>query len=290
MSDIDASVLVQGQDEPQDMPEADDVDQDSGEESEDQPIDDTDESEESTEVEESGEETTEEAKPAPKRAKKGFQKRINELTRANKLKEKEVDYWKAEALKNYQQGEQPKSQPQEDKPPSEDDFESYDDYIVARAEYQAEKKFTARQQKRQEEERQASEQRKFAEAQRQFLERGNALSEKIPDFWEQIDNSDIQMTKGMAQLIAESENGPALAYYLATNDDIAGQLASLPEHQAIYRLGQIEAQLKSASKPKPKPKPAPLRQLSGSTPVNTDPAAAKTDDDYYARRLQQMRG
>lgn len=112
----------------------------------------------------------------------------------------------------------------------------------------------------------------------QFEERATAFATAHPDYSAVVEGN-WACSKPMAEAIEDSDEGPALAYYLAQNPDIAKQMSRLSPVQAGRELAKLEHQLvteraKAAEKPVTKA-PAPPPTLEGSDPgnVENDPSA-----------------
>lgn len=291
---IDPSVLVDDREDEERTSIADEAE---GEEDEDRTgPDDEDESDQSEDSEEStdepGDDAAEEAEEKPKKPKKGFQKRISELTRKNRQAESERDYWREQAMKSQPQQSSP-AQASESKPepePREEDFESYEEYIAAKAEHRTLQKIEQRRIQEAKQSAFEAEQKAFESHLSDFRKRADKLAERVPDYWEMVNSAEVSFKKNTARMLAKSQNGPALVYYLATHDDVAQEISALSDEEAIYRLGQLEAKLTTAKPIKKNSTFKPLREVSGGQARASDPLKAQSDEEYYRLRTAQMKG
>lgn len=73
----------------------------------------------------------------------------------------------------------------------------------------------------------------------------SAVLKEIPDYYEVVSESTAPLTGAMKSAITESDQGPQLAYYLATHADEAQRIAGLTPIGAVRALTLIEAGFKS---------------------------------------------
>lgn len=265
----------------------------------------TEELEESSQDESEGQDeddsdSDESTNQKPKR-KSGFQRKIDKLTKRNAEKERELEYWRAEALKSKQQKpeteqaqeqvETPKLSHQDDGRPNADEFDTYEAYIDALTDWKLEQKERAK-------EIQAKETQVKNEYQAKVdahSKRLNEFVQKHDDFQEVIENvDDINMSLAVQQAILESDDGPHLMYELAKQRDEYARICQLPPFAAARELGKFEAQIKASSTQKQvteikKPKAPPPISPVGSK-VSMSKSLSDMDYDEYRRvRLEQMR-
>lgn len=219
-------------------------------------------SEEESEEEESGKSTEEPKKP------KSAQKRINELTRKRREAEREAEYWKNKALKG-------EATPAEEMPPKEDelvkpkadDFDTYDEYYEALADYKAEKKVRDILKKQEEKDKQKKTANETIEAIKQFKERAEKTAEKYEDFDEVITDEETPYNEAMKQAVFNSEIGPEIAYYLGKHKEEAMKIAKMPVLKSVMEMGKLEDRLFASLKGKPKKPsnaPVPIKPIKGS--------------------------
>src|SRR5574343_292465 len=185
----------------------------------------------------------------------GVQKRIDDLVRQREDERREAEYWRAKALQQQPIQEQPK-QPTvfPDLPePKSDQFETYDDYVDARADWRAKvnlRQFQADYQ---------SQQRN--QTLDKFHEAGKG---KYADWDETFNRPDVPVSQMMSEVMLDSPQGTELAYYLGKNPGEARRIASLPMHRQAYELGKIESKLA-----------APPQRTKTNAPTPTSPVGGK---------------
>lgn len=187
-----------------------------------------------------------------------------------------------------------------DKPPVLEDFNSYEEWVDARAEYRATKaaeKLIAQERER------AAQQNAQSTAQTQhqalvetYEARQEAAREKYEDYDEVLNSEEVAgmgITLTVQQSLLESEIGPDVAYYLGQNlDEYAEILAAGNTPKAARMMGRVEAKVEAqlkeqdaaakAAAKKPAAKeaaPAGLAGVSGKAAPGagkvTTPATAK---------------
>lgn len=232
------------------------------------------------------EETVPEVKPEVKAEEpipKGVQKRIDRAVRQKyeaeartKILEERV------AAMESQQTPQPSTRQAEPSEPTIDKFDNFDDYVAAKAEYIAKKQIEStltERELRQKAAHEAAERTKTADS---WAKRIDAATVEIPDFEEVLASSDVPMTASMQQAIMESDIGPKLAYYLASNPDQATAIAGMSPVGAIRAIGRIEERL-ATTKPEVKTTnaPAPIKPVGTRATVAKDPG--KMSDAEYEK-------
>lgn len=168
--------------------------------------------------------------------------------------------------------------------PTIDKFDNFDEYVTAKAEYIATKKIESTLSER--EKRQEAE--KAQTAQQQTVEAWNkrVASADIPDFHDVVAASDVPMTSVMQQAIMESENGPKLAYHLATNPADAERIAGMTPIGAVRALTLIEEGFKkpvAVSQATPPIKPVGSKATSIKSLLDV-----KDYDEFTKRRAAQI--
>ena len=168
--------------------------------------------------------------------------------------------------------------------PTIDKFDNFDDYVTAKAEYIASKKIESTLSEREKRQEAA----KAQTAQQQTVEAWNkrVASADIPDFHDVVASSDVPMTSVMQQAIMESENGPKLAYHLATNPEDAERIAGMTPIGAVRALTLIEEGLKkpvAVSQATPPIKPVGSKATSIKSLLDV-----KDYDEFAKRRAAQI--
>lgn len=223
---------------------------------------------------------------------KGVGKRIDELTRNWRETERDRDYWRDLAMRN--QPSQPKAEPSE---PAEEklktlaDFEyddaKYQSYIFDEAQKRAVK--AARGELTADQERQAAQRRKES-----FRGRSTDFAKTVEDYDSTVRNPRLHITADMAEVIEDSDDGPALAYHLGKNPEVADKIAQLPPKAAARELGKIEARLayerekaKEAKANVSKAPPPPPKVDAVEPAIEKEPDQM-SDTEWLAMRNKQV--
>jgi hypothetical protein len=163
--------------------------------------------------------------------------------------------------------------------PTIDKFDNFDEYVTAKAEYIASQTLSKHEQQQQE---------KAQAAQHQTVEGWNkrVAAADIPDFHDVVASSDVPMTRIMQQAIMESDNGPKLAYHLATNPADAERIAGMTPIGAVRALTLIEEGFKkpvAVSKATPPITPVGSKATSIKSLLDV-----KDYDEFSKRRAAQI--
>ena len=231
----------------------------------------------------------EDAKPAGK--KPGVHNRIGELTkekhderREKEAAQREAEYWRQQALKTAEQKPEPTQADAPTGEPTREQFD-FDDAQYMKAWY----KWQREQEKVEE-----SKQKQQEEAQKRhktFQEREQAFAAAHPDYEDVAKAEHVPITKDMAEAIIESDDAPAIAYYLGQNLEEASAIAQMSPIAAARAIGRIEAKL-SAKQSVPAlttptktvtRAPEPVTTLSGS------PAVTRSYEDMDMREYDETR-
>jgi len=234
-----------------------------------------------------------------KKALRGVQKRIDELTRARYEAEErgrqeaerarqEAEYWR-------QQAEQAK---QQIGPPRADQYQDYEQFLQAQAAFQAQKVVEERIQAErkaawevQQRQQQAYAQQQAQQAyQAQLQTRLAEAEKKFPDFIEKVTSPELPGMQGTPAFgaILESDLGPEVMYYLANNPARAHQIVSLSPINQVREIGRIEASLSTGkSVSQAPPPPASVSAQSGTATKAPD---KMTVDEYYSYITRNRRG
>lgn len=127
-----------------------------------------------------------------------------------------------------------------------------------------------------------------------FKQRETDFAGKTPDYRDKVYSNALPVSAVTAELIAESPDGPAIAYYLAENLDVARQIYDLPPLQAARELGRIEARVAQKQEaPKPKPAlsqapPPPPKLDAVDSAIDKDPDSMSIDE-WRKHREKQIR-
>lgn len=233
-----------------------------------------------------------EAEQTPEEGEKprGVQRRIDELTR--NWREAERREQALLAMLQQQKAPEPAKAPEPiAEPKTLSDFNwdeaAYQRYVFEQAAKMAEAAVERKLQERTE--REAVERRTQT-----FTQRETDFASKTPDYMEVTRDPSLPITREMAEVIADSEDGPAVAYYLAKNRQIAENIAKLPAIQAARELGRIEAKVamdRAAPAAPPKPQvskaPPPPPKVDASEPAIEKDFSQMSDDEWY-RHQQRL--
>lgn len=233
-----------------------------------------------TEPQEQKEQTQEAAPEKPKDEPipipKGVQKRIDRAVRQKYEAEARAN----ELERRLQQLEQSHAaKPASSYAPKYEDFNNdFDAYSRAVARYEAKQEIqstlTAHQKAEAERQAQAA-QARTAET---WVKRAAAAKAEMPDFEEVVSSSDVQFKDpNVLQAIAESEVGPKIAYYLASNPDEADEIAELTGAAAIRAIGRLEAKLEGGKTGGTKT-PAPITPVGQRAKVDKSPEEMSPDE------------
>lgn len=219
---------------------------------------------------------------------KNAQKRIDELTWKAHQREREAEYWRQQAL---QAKPEPPKAPEPTKLPTLEEV-GYDEakYQAALIEYATKKAEEVVNSRLSEVESKRAEQQRI-EA---FVTRQKAFAQATPDFEDKVlRDPTLPITNAMRDVIVDSESGPEIAYYLASNREVAEQIASLPPHLAALGMGRIEGRLSALKEAKTRPvvskaPPPPPRVDDTQTEVEKDPDEMSVDQ-WLKWRQKQLR-
>jgi len=231
--------------------------------------------------------------------KSGAERRIDELTRKRYDAEREAAYWRDLALKATPPAQpEPTSATAPNGPPTLEQF-GWDEakYSAAVIDYaKAEAKAAALEALR--EDRQRAQQTTGRAA---FEARQAEFAASVPDYHAKVTDPTLPISSAMAEVIVESDRGPALALYLAEHRAEAEVISKLSPIQAARALGRIEARMDApADVPAPVAKPVPVSKAppppprieaaeAAVTPRTTDPASdALSDEEWFKAERKRL--
>jgi hypothetical protein len=185
---------------------------------------------------------------------------------------------------------------QKEAPPKESDFPDPIEYAAAKAIWGAEQRYREREANRADEAAQA------AEAKIQEIDaRGRAVIEqswtaqvaeakqRYADFEAVALSKDVPITATMGQIIATSDVGADVAYFLGQNRALAAQIAGMNAVEAARAIGRIEA---SVQAPKPRTEtnaPPPITPVRGGAGASLVADKLSMEDYIAARRAGKIR-
>lgn len=214
----------------------------------------------------------------------GFEKRINTLTRRNR--ELEARLREADNGKRDTTSKDTPRNPEEK--PKVADFDSYEDFIEAVADYKAEQRIKA---SRQEEE--------ATRSSRDFAKRMTAGMKKFADY-DDVVTDDVKIDKAAVAAIKETDDPAGIIYYLCKNPDEADAINDMTPGRQAIAIGKLAAKLETATPPKKSndegegarrrtaaPEPiTPTRGGKGSTEADYDKMSAS---DFIKHRNAEVR-
>lgn len=136
----------------------------------------------------------------------------------------------------------PKEEPKNEKPKL-DDYEDYDEYVEALADWRVERRLEEREKKRAEKEKQTKAQQEQEQTVKAFQERVAKFAK--PDFDQVVQSIPVFLGDATHHAIYTADKGPEIAYYLGQNHQEAAQIAGMSPHQQYLAIGRLEAKLSS---------------------------------------------
>lgn len=234
------------------------------------------------------------AEPEAKPERDKVQERFDKLTREKyeALRAKDALEWELQRLREQAEKAQPE-------PVAPAKVPSLSDYDFDENQYQAAMVQYAAAEARKAALETLETQRRESEAKARietWRSRESKFSDKTPDYRESVSDPTLPINQSMANIIADMEDGPAVAYYLAKNRDMAEAISKLPPMVAARELGKIEARLAIAppkSAPVSSAPPPPPRIDASAATVSvktTDPESDKlTDAEWMRRRDKELK-
>jgi hypothetical protein len=229
----------------------------------------------------------------PRAKKPGFVKRIDKLTKRLSDRERELEYWREQALK----GNAPKpSESSEAKPvldekyPDENDYASHADYQRAIIRHEARKEaaqiLQAEKQRAQELESRSAHQKQIES----YAAKAKEFAVANPDFDEVVADADhVRLSLTVQNAILK--HGPELAYALAKDVEKLEELCSMSAIDAAEAIGEIRASMR-AQKQEPKPEPKLTKAPPPPVPISSKSSSVRKsihDEDLPFSEYERMR-
>jgi hypothetical protein len=174
--------------------------------------------------------------------------------------------------------------------PQASQFDDAFEYAEALAEWSAEKALKDRDI--------AESQRKAEEERNKVLKSWNDKVDKakkeMPDFNDIVSSSTVVVSDAIRDAILESDVGPQILYQIASDDDYAEALTSMPAIKALKEIGRLEAKFEAEQESKPKnvaktvsqsKAPAPISPLKGGKSAGAD-VLVDTNGEFYGSYAQ----
>ena len=214
-------------------------------------------------------EVTDKPKQNPK-----LEKRFSELTKRAKQAEAEKQALEAR-LQELESKVAPQPIQEPDilgEKPQASQFQDAFEYAEALAEWSAEKALVERD--KQEQQRQIEAQRnEVIKSWSQKLEKAKV---ELPDFDDMVASSQVQVRDEVRDAILESDVGPQILYHLASDDDLAQRISTMPVNKALKELGKLEVQFER--KEAPAEKSEPVARSKAPAPIKPLTAGKGTSD------------
>lgn len=233
------------------------------------------------------------AKPDPSVTASG--EKLDRVTRNWRALEKDRDYWRELAVANSRKPQD--SPPAASEPAKADRLRTLADFEYDEGRYQTylfEQTAVRATEVAERRLKEASERDAAQRRQASFTTREAKYAEGVEDYYEVTRDQSVPITTTMAEVIAESDDGPALAYHLAKNVAVAEQIARLSPLAAARELGRIEARLANerekaeAEKKRVSQAPPPPPKVEGAdAKVEKDPSEM-TDLEFKKWREKQI--
>lgn len=227
-----------------------------------------------------------------------LEKRLSKERRKREDIERRLKVTEELALKGRER-EAPPPQPQDGAEPTREQHPDmpYEDFLVLRAEWRAERKVEAKWKERetQDRERQAQEQQRSAGE--EFRKRAKETAKDMPDFDEVVSGigADDPVARISADPIANSDMPGKLLYHLAKNPEEAERIANLPMGQQAREIWKLEQKLAAPAEPATKPvkaskAPEPITPVGGKAAPSGDemPDPATKPNEWMKWRQRQV--
>jgi len=192
-----------------------------------------------------------------KKSNPKLEKRFSELTKARKeaeanaASEREAREALEARLAALEGQKAPEQAPKADSKPSPTDYADAFEYAEALALWSAEQAVARR-------DREVLEARKQVERNnviKTWSEKLEAAKAELPDYEDMVASSSVVVTDEVRDAIIESDVGPRILYELASDDELAAKISSMPIAKALKELGKLEARFEAqADEPATKPK------------------------------------
>lgn len=217
--------------------------------------------------------------PKPKRDG-GFQRRIDALTREKYQLEAAL---RAEREARQQPAQQPKGEPKREQ------FESYEEFIEARAAHVAEKAAEQRIARANEEQRRQTEVQRAQSLAETWQAKQDKARDEIEDYDDVVASSSAPVTAAMRDSIMESDIGPKLLHHIASHPEDAERISKLSPASQAREIGRLEAAL-LAPKPQPKaPETRPIEPVGSGGGAPAGPSDKQSIKDWMEARNKEVR-
>lgn len=188
---------------------------------------------------------------------------------------KSKDHWKERALRlegelKARQDAKPREQQTEGpKAPQKQDFEDYEKYLEAKAEWTADQRAAKIVEERLKARDEQASKAKAEESDRELTKSWQSsvakTREKYDDYDEVTQDEEFNPTPAMARAMLESDQKAEIAYYLAKNPEELQRIAKFSEARQMAEIGKLEEKVSGAKSPPKKTSkaPAPIDPVGG---------------------------
>ena len=241
-------------------------------------VEETPESEPAVEAQAESEPTAEEEAEVTDKPKQNpkLEKRFSELTKRAKQAEAEKQALEARLQELESKVAPAPQQIEQDilgEKPQASQFQDAFEYAEALAEWSAEKALVERDKQEQ--------QRKVEIERQEVIKSWTSKLEKakaeMPDFDEMVASSQVQVRDEVRDAILESDVGPQILYQLASDDDLAQRISTMPVNKALKELGKLEVQFERKEAPA-EVKSEPVARTKAPAPIKPLTAGKGTGD------------
>jgi len=191
-----------------------------------------------------------------------------------------------EARFQTQPQQPPQQKPAEDGRPKQEDFQSYEEYLEAKAAHTARQEFARLKAEESQQNQVKDFQERVRKAEESFSEKLYDAAAKNPALMQKLQNAPTLRPDLQLYGLKESDIPVALAEHLADNPVLVLQLNQMPAERALREMGKIEAKLAGSSgQPQRKPSagiPA-LDAVGAGQKPGYKPADKLSDQDVLAR-------
>lgn len=122
-----------------------------------------------------------------------------------------------------------------------------------------------------------------------FRERVNEFRTTVDDFDSMVQALDPILSTESVEMIADLEEGPAVAYHLGKNPAEARRIENMAPREKAFALGKIAARLTTAPPKRVTAAPTPVNAVTGKTAGSSDDYSDMSMTEYARRRTQEIR-
>lgn len=213
------------------------------------------------------------------------------LERQRAKHERETEELRQLALRNTQPPKEAQPSAPVDTAPKREDFTDFEEFVRADARYAAIEAMKAERAATEKIEREQAKQRERQTVEQAHATREQAATAKYSDYYDVTRNPSLPITEAMVDVLALSDDGPDIAYYLGKNPAEAKRIASLHPTLVAKELGALSVKIAQAPPTVTlSSAPAPIVPVTGTAPVVTPEPSDKDDmATWVKKREAQLR-